>query len=202
MPSRTFERRTFTFSRFVASLRDIFAHMDDFRQAVRGGRVSRAFAEKIMLAVTQVNGCRYCNYGHTRAALAAGISEEELQRLLAQDIGTFPEEEAVALTFAQHYAESEDNPDPAAWQRLVDYYGPETARDIMAYIRMITFGNLLGNTFDAFFSRLTGHPAQTSTFWDELGVLLATAIGALPMGLMMGVGLLRRRLARQGAGGT
>lgn len=54
------------------------------------------------------------------------------------------------------------------------------ARDILAYIRMITFGNLLGNTLDAFFSRLAGRPAPGSTLWDELGVLLLTAVGALP----------------------
>ncbi len=195
MPARNFNKRTFTFRHFVASARDILAHMGDLRQATRGGRVSRAFAEKIMLAVTQVNGCRYCSYGHTRAALAAGVSREELQKLLAQDIGDFPQEEAVALAFAQHYAESGDRPAPEAWQRLVSYYGPQTARDILAYIRMITFGNLLGNTFDAFFSRLAGRPALSSTLWDELGVLLLTAVGALPMGLLMGARLLARRAA-------
>jgi AhpD family alkylhydroperoxidase len=168
----SFNKRIYTFSAFRADVQQIFDHMDDLRQAVRGGRVSKAFAEKIMLMVSSVNGCRYCCYGHSRAALAAGVSETELQSLLALDLGTFPANEVTALTFAQHYAEANSQPDPAAWQRVVTYYGEETAHDILAYLRMITFGNLLGNTFDALLSRIAGKPAADHSLWSELSVLL------------------------------
>jgi AhpD family alkylhydroperoxidase len=167
-----FNKRIYTMPAFIEATRDIVAHFDDLRAASRGGRLSQAFAEKIMLSVTRVNGCRYCSYGHSRAALAVGVSEAELQKLLQGEIGDFPEQEAVALVFAQHYAETCCQPDPAAWQRLVVYYGPETARDIQAYLRMITFGNLLGNTFDALLSRLAGKPAPNSRFRNEIGVIL------------------------------
>jgi AhpD family alkylhydroperoxidase len=170
----SFNRRIYTFLAFKTDVQQIFDHMDELRRAARGGRVSKAFAEKIMLVVTSVNGCRYCSYGHSRAALAAGVSEIELQRLLALDLGTFPVKETTALTFAQHYAESACQPDPAAWQRVVAYYGQETAHDILAYLRMITFGNLLGNTFDALLSRLAGKPAPGSSLGSELGILLGT----------------------------
>jgi len=172
MPSLNFSKRIYSFSTFREAVREIVAHFDDLRAASRGGRLSKPFAEKIMLTVTRVNGCRYCSYGHARAALAVGVSEIELQQLLSGEIGAFPEQEAVALAFAQHYAETCCQPDPAAWQRLVEYYGPETARDIQAYLRMITFGNLFGNTFDALLNRLTGKPAPGSRLRDELGVLL------------------------------
>ncbi|MCU0486505.1 MAG: carboxymuconolactone decarboxylase family protein, partial [Anaerolineales bacterium] len=168
----SFNRRIYTFPTFKEDVQQIFDHMDDLRQAARGGRVSKAFAEKIMLVVTAVNGCRYCSYAHSRAALAAGVSETELQNLLALDQGTFALQEVTALTFAQHYAESACHPDPAAWQQVVTYYGEETARDILAYLRMITFGNLLGNTLDALLSRFAGKPAPASSLWDELNVLL------------------------------
>ena len=170
--SATFNRRIYTYPAFKADVCQIFDHLDDLRRAARGGRVSRAFAEKIMLAATSVNGCRYCSYAHSRAALAAGVPEQELHSLLALDLGAFPPGEAVALTFAQHYAESRGQPDPAAWQRVVSAYGEQTARDILAYLRMITFGNLLGNTFDALLSRLAGKPAPGSSLGSELGVLL------------------------------
>jgi AhpD family alkylhydroperoxidase len=168
----SFNKRIYTFPAFRADVRQIFDHMDDLRQAVRGGRVSKAFAEKIMLVVSSVNGCRYCCYGHSRAALAAGVSETELQSLLALDLGTFPVNEVTALTFAQHYAEVNCQPDPTAWQRVVTCYGKDTANDILAYLRMITFGNLLGNTFDALLSRMAGKPAAGSSLWSELSVLL------------------------------
>jgi AhpD family alkylhydroperoxidase len=172
MTARTFSKRIYTLPDFKAALIDISDHLDGLRHAARGDRVGKAFAEKIMLAVSKVNGCRYCLYGHSRAALAAGVGPEEIRKLLAGDLGTFPEQEAVALAFAQHYATCQSRPDPATWQRLVDYYGLETARDIRAYLRMITFGNLFGNTFDALLSRLAGKPAEGSSLWSELGVLL------------------------------
>ncbi len=170
--SASFNRRFYTFPAFRADVRQIFDHMDDLRRAARGGRVSKAFAEKIMLVVSSVNGCRYCCYGHSRAALAAGVSEAELQNLLALDLGPFPAHEVTALTFAQHYAEATCQPDPVAWQRVITYYGEETAQDILAYLRMITFGNLLGNTFDALLSRFAGKPSPGSSLWSELSVLL------------------------------
>jgi AhpD family alkylhydroperoxidase len=168
----SFNKRIYTFPTFSADVHRIFDHMDDLRRAARGNRVSKAFAEKIMLVVSSVNGCRYCCYGHSRAALAAGVSETELQNLLAIDLDTFPTHEVTALTFAQHYAEAACQPDPVAWQRVVKYYGEETAQDILAYLRMITFGNLLGNTFDALLSRIAGKPAPASSLRSELSVLL------------------------------
>lgn len=165
-------KRIYTFPAFNTAVQEIFDHIDDLRQAARGGRVSKRFAEKIMLVVSRVNGCRYCCYGHSRAALAAGVSENELQNLMALDLGTFPTDEVVALTFAQHYAEANCQPDPAAWQRVVSYYGEEAANAILAYLRMITFGNLLGNTFDALLNRINGKPAPGSSLSSELGVLL------------------------------
>ena len=172
MQTTPFTKRIYNLPAFREDMRQVFAHIDDLREASRGKRISKAFAEKIMLAVTRVNDCRYCSYGHSRAALAAGVSEAELRKLLVWELDAFPANEVVALTFAQHYAESKCQPDPAAWQRLMAYYGPATARDIQAYLRMITFGNLFGNTFDALLSRLAGRPAAGSSLWSEMGVIL------------------------------
>jgi AhpD family alkylhydroperoxidase len=183
MPTETFAKRIYNLPAFREDVRQVFAHINDLREASRGKRISKAFAEKIMLAVTRVNDCRYCAYGHMRAALAMGVPEAELQKIMIGELGGFPEREAVALTFAQHYAESCCQPDPAAWQRLVDYYGIETAQDIQAYLRMITFGNLFGNTFDALLSRLTGKPASGSSVWSELGVILGGFV-IVPFGII------------------
>jgi len=173
----TFDRRIYDVPAFRAGIADAFTHLDDFKAAHRAGRVSHAFAERIMLAVTQVNGCRYCDWGHTRAALAVGVTEDELAAIRS---GCFddaiPAEEIPALLFAQHYAHTGGQPDPAAWETLIGTYGPETANDIRCYIRMITIGNLSGNTFDAFLSRLVGRPAPESTLWQELGVLLGAFV--------------------------
>jgi AhpD family alkylhydroperoxidase len=176
MTRAPFSRRIYTWSSFKIAVAEIFGCKEDSRQASWAGRVSRQFSEKIMLAVTCVNGCRYCAYGHTRAALAMGIPEAELRKIVVGEWGDFPEQEAVALAFAQHYAESACQPDPAALQRFLDYYGRDTAQDILAYMRMITFGNLYGNTFDALLSRCLGAPATGSSLWSELEVILGVIL--------------------------
>ena len=143
-----FNKRIYTFSQFRRDIAEAILHIDELRDAHRSGRISKAFAERIMLAVTAVNGCRYCSYGHTRAALAAGVPGEDIRNM------------------------AEGEPDEFAWRRLVEVYGEDRARDISAYIRMITIGNLFGNTFDAFLSRLKFKPAPDSNLLQELAVLV------------------------------
>ncbi len=188
-----FDKRIYRPRTLIADLKEMIPHMDDLRAAARADRVDRAFAERIMLAVTEVNGCRYCSYGHTRAALQAGVSEQEIQSLKIGDFEALPDEQRVALLFAQHYAEQGGNPDPEARERLVATYGEDTARDILAYIRMITLGNLLGNTFDAILSRFAGRPAEDSSLLSEVAVLLLVVLFA-PVGLVIALGSRLKRL--------
>lgn len=185
---RPFNKRIYTVAGYRQAIYEMFDHLDELRAAARSGRVSKPFAERIMLAVTQVNGCRYCHYGHARAALKAGVTPAEIESLVAGEFDQLPPEELVALLFAQHYAESAGRPDPEAWQKVVDTYGPAGAQDIMAYIRMITMGNLMGNTLDAFLSRLKLNPAGNSSLAQELGVILGSVV-------FIPAGLLRHKLA-------
>ena len=60
-----------TASTLAASACDLFAHLDELHTALTQHRISRAFSEKIMMAVTQVNGRRYCSYAHTGMTLQA-----------------------------------------------------------------------------------------------------------------------------------
>ncbi len=191
MNGSTFNQRIFTLATFTVSVRDLFAHLDELRSALTQHRLSRAFSEKIMMAVTQVNGCRYCSYAHARLALQAGISETELTDLLAGELSHLPANELVALLFAQHYAEQADRYDAAAWQRLQNTYGTDAASDILTHIRVITFANLYGNTFDALLERLRFRPVAGSRFFDEIMVLSAGAT-VVPVGLFSG--MIARRL--------
>jgi AhpD family alkylhydroperoxidase len=155
-----FRKRFYTLPTFFHDLREVVAHMAEFRDSARSRRVSQAFAEKIMMAVTSVNGCRYCAWFHTRLALKEDVSPGEIQRLLAGEIGDFPENESVALAFAQHWAETEGRPDPEAERRFREYYGPQVSADILNWMRMINMGNLLGNTWDAVLWRLGIRPSE------------------------------------------
>ncbi len=163
----TFIKRTYTIPDFAAAVDDLLRHSGDSWAAVRHRSIDRAFAERIMLAVTEVNGCRFCHYGHARLALRAGVTEDELRALAAGDFDALPPAQITALLFAQHYAESRGQPDPSARTRLDATYGSQAAREIVAHIRMI----MLGNTFDALWHRLRGVRVPHSSIWHEIGVL-------------------------------
>jgi AhpD family alkylhydroperoxidase len=161
-------------------LRDL-AHLPATIAGLRHRTISREFAEKVMLVVTEVNGCRYCSFVHAGMALRSGMDAEEVAALLALQTERFPAEEAVALAYAQHYAETGGHPDPEAENRLRACYGPKARRDIVNAIRLITFGNLAGNTVDAFLSRLCGEPARGSNPLGELLLFLFLAPFTLPL---------------------
>ena len=118
--------------------------------------ISPAFRERLMLVVTQVNGCRYCRTFHVRGAAKVGITNSELIELLAGQIPTnAPEEERPALIYASYWAESGAQPDPEHVRELEDIYGEGKAAAIHVVLRMIRMGNLLGNTVDYILYRLT-----------------------------------------------
>jgi AhpD family alkylhydroperoxidase len=125
------------------------------KQAGKRGLIMPAFQERLMLAVTAVHGCRYCSYFHTKQALKSGISPEEISQLLSGDVDNCPEEEAVALLYAQHWAESDANPDPEAVHKLQQTYGAEKTEAINLALRMIRLGNLIGNSWDYWLYRIS-----------------------------------------------
>jgi AhpD family alkylhydroperoxidase len=164
----------------------------------RSEPLERAFSERIMLAVTQVNDCRFCDYGHSRAALRAGVAEHELAAIKAGDFNGTPEYETPALHFAQHYAAAGGTPDAEALNALVQTYGGARAARILLVIRMITIANLLGNTFDALLYRLKGHPVASGSVLQESSVLLL-ALLSMPLFLLVGLGGMGSRLLSKAA---
>jgi AhpD family alkylhydroperoxidase len=125
------------------------------REVRNKGLLSPAFQERLMLAVTSVEGCRYCSYFHAKLALKGGVSQEEISKLLSGDVEDCPEEEVLAVLYAQHWAESNACPDQEAVDKLKETYGSEKAEAINLMLRMIRLGNLLGNTWDYLLYRIS-----------------------------------------------
>ena len=112
-----------------------------------------AFRERLMLAVTAVNQCRYCSYVHTRLALRNGLSETEVRSLLDSSLSGAPAAELPAILFAHHWAESDGIVAAQDHQCLIDIYGEEKSQVIQAAIQTMRLANLLGNTFEYVFAR-------------------------------------------------
>jgi AhpD family alkylhydroperoxidase len=148
--------------RTYKNLRDVFSDLwfpirnsSQLKEIARKKLISPAFRERLMLAVTAVDGCRYCSYFHTKQALKSGITAEEISNLLTKDVADCPQDEAVAVIYAQHWAESDAHPDPEAVKRLHQTYGDEKAEAIHLMLRMIRMGNLLGNSWDYLIYRIS-----------------------------------------------
>ena len=131
--------------------------------------ISRAFREKIMIVTTAVNECGYCSWFHAKQAVASGVSTEEVGDMFQlQFQANASPRELTALLYAQHFAETNRNPDAEMTARLFEDYGERTAKHIVVLIRTIFFGNLFGNTWDAVLSRFKGKPAEGSSKSFEL----------------------------------
>lgn len=156
MSTKSFQRRYYPNLRaFLQDFQYLRKQRDGIRQAMRTD-ISPAFRERLMLTVTEVNGCKYCSYYHARAALASGLSAEELQQFLQGSIAAqAPADEVPALLYAQHWAEQNAQPDPQIKARLIAQYGEPKSRAIEIVLRMIRMGNLLGNTLDYFLFRIS-----------------------------------------------
>jgi AhpD family alkylhydroperoxidase len=186
-----FDRRIFTPEILLGDIWFLFTHLTQMIGMIFNEDINKAFIEKTMSVVTAVNGCAYCAWFHAKQAVVSGLSEEEIKNLMSlqfeADASDF---ELTALLYAQHYAETNRNPDEEMTRKLFDDYGQKTATHIRLIIRMIFFGNLLGNTFDAFLSRVRGVPAENSSLLFEVIFFFFTAPLMYPAKWMMQSGYL------------
>lgn len=148
-----FEKRL----RYFSSLPEIFGlilkNMVSVKDVIvikKENKISRKFAEKIMLAVSGVNLCRNCSYLHTKTALEKDVDQEEIRALLEGVIEDFPKEEAVGIFYAQHWADTMGQVSKKARQEVSEYYGEQKTRDIEKHITAVSFGNLACNTVEAY----------------------------------------------------
>ena len=144
---KQFNRRLYkSFGDFVSDIRTVMSQRENIRGMMHG--LDPAFRERLFLAVTQVNGCRYCSYYHAQQALLNGISEEEIRDLGDGLLDNCPQDELTALCYAQYWAETDAHPNQEARARLLETYGAEKTSQIDLALRMIRIGNLTGNWLD------------------------------------------------------
>jgi len=152
----TYKRRTYcSLSEMFTDVQAILSRRKEIRSLMRGGVIAPAFRERLMLVVTEVNGCRYCSYAHARAALSEGVPQKEIEALAGGVFEGGPPEELPALLYAQHWAESNGKPEATGRDRVVERYGESAVETMELALRMIRVGNLSGNTFDYLLHRIS-----------------------------------------------
>jgi AhpD family alkylhydroperoxidase len=147
--TKKFRRRIYgSPGEFLQDFRYMMSRRALIHQAMRE-LISPPFRERLMMVVTEVNGCRYCSSYHSRLALNSGVPESQLRELLSGSIPQdTPSDELPALLYARQWAESNAQPDPQSEQHFREVYKDEKAEAIHIILRMIRVGNLLGNTGD------------------------------------------------------
>jgi AhpD family alkylhydroperoxidase len=153
---KPFQRRTYrNLGELLSDFRIIMSRRKEIRALMQGDIISPSFRERLMLAVTAVNQCRYCSFAHARQALTVGVSEDEIKALGQGLFEGSPAEEVPALLYAQHWAELGGEPDEPARSAVVTQYGEPAVETMELALRMIRVGNLTGNTFDYFLHRIS-----------------------------------------------
>jgi AhpD family alkylhydroperoxidase len=115
---------------------------------------NKKIKERIMLAITEVNGCSMCSYVHTKVALSSGMDAKCIQGILGGDTSMIPVEDAVAVLFGQDYAASKDKPSLESLQRIKEEYGQDKADLIVAACQMITMTNGMGTSMEYLWNRI------------------------------------------------
>jgi AhpD family alkylhydroperoxidase len=174
----TFRKRTFTLPLLGRSLGGAAITLPMLVRALAKPSLPTSLREEIMLAVSSVNDCRYCNWVHTGLALENGVDMEALNTLLDRSIDSLShdttEREAVAILFGKHFADTVRHPSKTARHKLAQHFSKNERREINAYIQAIYFANLTGNSADAVLARLRGQKTTGSLPAE----LFATLLGA------------------------
>jgi AhpD family alkylhydroperoxidase len=73
---------------------------DFYKNVFYSGRIDKQIVELVRLRLANVHGCAFCNRSDTAAALAAGITQEQVDRLSDYENGPFSAREQAALAMA------------------------------------------------------------------------------------------------------
>jgi AhpD family alkylhydroperoxidase len=92
--------------------------------AVHDSGLEASLIDLINLRASQINGCGYCLWLHTREALAHGENPERLQLLRVPEEGPFSERERAALAWTEAVTRVADAPvADAVYERALAAFG-------------------------------------------------------------------------------
>lgn len=171
--NQKFYKRFFTTKESYQILFDAMRTMKYISRAKRKEELSTELIEKVMLTVTEINGCEICSVFHNKVAQKEGIKEEEIQMLFVADVEEIPQEDAPAILFSREYAHSSGNPSEDSWSSLKTFYGESKAKGILGAVRTIMMGNTFGIVWGALVNRLKGKPVEGSSLWYEISMLVS-----------------------------
>jgi alkylhydroperoxidase family enzyme len=181
-----FPRRTANVARLLPWLAEIASTIPGLVDSyTRKDVLNPRTRERIILAVTEVNGCRYCAWIH-------GSWQDFLG-----DVPSGMAEDAL-LGYARACAEAGRPLDPSP---LADVLPPEAVRAVRATVAQIEVSNLVGNTVDGLLARVTrARPLDPLAAIQEIVAVGAALPLAMPLvGAAAALRMIERLAPRLGA---
>lgn len=149
------DKPVWTLKSFVGVLPRMPGHLARVTPTVFGRTLSNAFRERIMLAVTAENQCRYCRVAHTGLAHLSNVERQDVLSILSGQDENLPADEQLALAFVRDLAARDfQSRDHSLYAQVGQHFSDKQRAAIESSAHIINFGNRFGNTIDAAFSRV------------------------------------------------
>ena len=115
---------------YTMNQREIYLAMSDVGRSIADTGLERSLIELINIRASQINGCAYCLSLHIPDALAAGVTQEQIDLITAwQECGDlFNEREQAALAWTETNTRiSEAEHDDTAWEAVTAAFSEDEA---------------------------------------------------------------------------
>ncbi len=139
--------RPIHFFRLMANRPEVLKNFVPFYGSVVGpGSVDQRTKELVYLTVSYTNKCAYCTAAHTASGRKAGVTEDEMRALQAEQDGGFSGPERAAIQYARELTRTAD----AAQTRdaLNQHFNDEQIVEITLVAAVANFTNRLNNGLD------------------------------------------------------
>ena len=178
--ARGFRKRTMRLDTLIRDVKGLSPVAPNLWRVWGRRTIDPALRERIMVAVAEVNECRFCSYAHHAWAVAAGADTPGDAR------------EAIAVGWAQLFAAADLGPVPDDVDREFRLtFGESERLDIEVVVRAMRLANLTANTADCVLARVQGAHVPDGKVAEEL-LVSAFAIPALALGIGITAAVQRR----------
>jgi uncharacterized peroxidase-related enzyme len=135
------------FFRAMANRPEVFKNFVPLYGSIVGpGPVDRRTKELVYLTVSYTNKCAYCTAAHTASGRKAGITEEEMRSLQAEQDAGFSAPERAAIQYARELTRTADAAQTRA--ALNEHYNDEQIVEITLIGAIANFTNRFNNGLD------------------------------------------------------
>lgn len=133
------------FYRVMAHMPEVLAAFPKLYGSIMGpGTLERRLKEMVYLAVSTVNECKYCTAAHRKAALKAGLSDQEIDDIESETNQKFTPTEQTALHYAREMTRACAD-EFGTREHLREQFSEEQLVELTMVIAMANFTNRFNN---------------------------------------------------------